>query len=104
MNRHTPYGTPARKGGAAKWAILLGLLLALIVASCASMFLVPFMLRQRSFDARLEWLDLTLAVAWRLVPLAAVVMGLRIAWRRLGWRESITAAHHIEYARASRLP
>jgi hypothetical protein len=83
MRHPNPYGSTPRQSGA-KWIVALGLLLALVVASCASMFLVPFALRQHSFDARLEWLDLTLAVAWRLVPIAAVVMGLRIMWRRLG--------------------
>jgi hypothetical protein len=72
MNRHTtPYGTPPRKGGM-QLLVVLGLLLALVVASCAAIFVVPFAIRQRQFDGDLLWLDRLLAVAWRLVPIATV--------------------------------
>jgi DNA segregation ATPase FtsK/SpoIIIE-like protein len=100
MRTPNPYSTPTRKGGAMKWVLILGLLLALVVASCASMFLVPFMLRQQRFNDDLLWLDRLLAVAWRLVPLAAIIMGLRIVWRRLGWTESVRADKQIDLYRA----
>jgi hypothetical protein len=100
VNRHaTPYGTPTRKGGM-QLLVVLGLLLALVVASCAAIFVIPFAIRQRSFDAHLEWLDLVLAVCWRLIPIVAVVMALRIVWRRLGWTESVRADKQIDLYRA----
>jgi DNA segregation ATPase FtsK/SpoIIIE-like protein len=100
--RHTTSYPPTRAAGCGtgKLVAVLGLLVVLMVLSCVAIFVVPFVVRQQRFNARLEWLDLLLAVGWRLVPLAAVVMVLRIVWRRLGLMESVRADKTIDLYRA----